>query len=80
MTTDAITEILGYANGNDLPVRLILRDGSAITGVPSSVDTHVTAQEVFLQLDGDEDTEIGVSLAAGTAKNRFWPKNTRERN
>lgn len=64
MTTDAVLEVLGYANGNLLPVRLVLRDGSEITGVPSSVDTHVTAHEVFLQPYGDEDTEVGVSLAA----------------
>ncbi len=64
MTTEAITEILGYANGNLLTVRLVLRDGSEITGVPSSVDTHITAHEVFLQPQGDDDTEIGVSFAA----------------
>ena len=64
MTIESILEVLGYANGNQLPVRLVLRDGSEVVGVPSSVDTHVTAHEVFLSAAGDDDTEIGVSLAA----------------
>ena len=64
MKTDAIIEVLGYANGNLLPVRLVLRDGSEVTGVPSSVDLHPTAHEVFLRPAGDDDTEIGISLTA----------------
>ncbi|MBA2292350.1 MAG: hypothetical protein H0W15_07840 [Gemmatimonadales bacterium] len=64
MTTEAILEILGYANGNMLPVRLVLRDDTEVTGVPVSVDDHVTAHEVFLQVGGDDDTEIGVSFEA----------------
>ena len=42
----------------------VLRDGSEVSGIPSSVDTHVTAHEVFLRPSGDDDTEIGVSFAA----------------
>lgn len=64
MSTDAILEVLGYANGNMLPVRLVLRDDTELTGVPVSVDDHLTAHEVFLQVGGDDDTEIGVSLEA----------------
>ncbi len=64
MNTDAIIEILGFANGNLLPVRLVLRDGSEVTGVPSSVDLHPTAHEVFLRAGDDDDTEIGISLGA----------------
>ncbi len=64
MTTEAILEVLGYANGNMLPVRLVLRDDTEITGVPVSVDDHVAAHEVFLQPAGDDDTEIGVSFEA----------------
>ena len=64
MTIETILEALSYANGNELPVRLVLRDGSEIIGVPMSVDTHITAHEVFLHPTGDVDTEIGISLAA----------------
>lgn len=64
MTTDAIIELLGYANGNDCAVRVVLRDGTEVLGTPSSVDTHPTAYEVFLHPTGDPDTEIGISIAA----------------
>jgi len=64
MTTDAIIEVLGYANGNEREVRVRLRDGTELMGIPMSVDLHPTANEVFLHPAGDDDTEIGVSLAA----------------
>ena len=64
MTTEAILEVLAFANGNMLPVRLVLRDGGEVVGIPSSVDTHITAHEVFLRPSGDDDTEIGISFAA----------------
>ena len=64
MTTEAILAVLGYANGNDRLVRVVLRDGTEITGTPESVDTHPTAFEVFLHPAGDDETEIGVSLSA----------------
>jgi hypothetical protein len=62
--TEAIIEVLGYANGHLRPVRLRLRDGSEVTGVPSTVDVDPAALEVFLHPEGDDDTEIGISLAA----------------
>ena len=64
MTTDAIVELLGFAGGNDRPVRIVLRDGTEVIGTPSSVDTHPTAFEVFIHPIGDDETEIGVSIAA----------------
>ena len=64
MTTDAIIEVLGYANGNDLAVRVLLRDGTEVVGTPTSIDLHPTANEIFLHPAGDADTEIGISLAA----------------
>jgi hypothetical protein len=67
MPTDAIVELLSYANGNDRAVRLVLRDGTEVIGMPSSVDTHPTAFEVFLRPAGDPDTEIAVSIAAITS-------------
>ena len=64
MTTDAIIEVLGFANGNEREVRVRLRDGTEVVGTPTSVDLHPTANEVFLHPAGADDTEIGISLAA----------------
>ena len=64
MTTESIIEVLGYANGNERPVRVTLRDGTEVVGTPTSVDLHPTANEVFLHPYGDDETEIGISLAA----------------
>ena len=33
-------------------------------GIPMSVDTHITAHEVYLRPAGSDDTEIAVSLGA----------------
>ncbi len=64
MTPTEIIEVLGYANGADLTVRLLLTDGTTVTGLPTSVDLHPTAHEVFLRPLGAEETEIAVSLGA----------------
>lgn len=64
MTIEEIIEVLRFANGQGLPVRLVLRDGSEVHGIPTVVDLHVTAHEVFLQPMGGDETEVGVSLAA----------------
>ena len=64
MDTDAIIELLSYAHGQECSVRLVLTDGTEIVGVPESVDTHPTAYEAFIRPDGDDDTEIGISLTA----------------
>lgn len=64
MTLDVIIETLRYANGQELPVRLVLRDGAEVHGIPTVVDLHITAHEVFLRPVHDDDTEIGVSLEA----------------
>jgi hypothetical protein len=62
MTYEEILEYLGYAAGHDLQVRITLQDGSEIVGIPTSVDIHPTAHEVYVQPLGVEDTEIGVGL------------------
>lgn len=62
-----IIEYLGYAAGHDLQVRITTRDGTELVGVPSSVDAHLTANEVYVRPIGLEDTEIGLSLSAVTA-------------
>jgi hypothetical protein len=63
MDEAAIIEVLGYAQGQLLPVRVALSDGTEITGIPGTVDIHPAAREVFLHPAGDDETEIGISLA-----------------
>jgi hypothetical protein len=66
MDIDAIIEVLGFANGNNKAVRLMMDDGTEVLGVPSSVDLHPTAHEVFLRPSGEDETEIAVSIGAIT--------------
>ncbi len=67
MELDAILEVLTYANSNEQSVRLTLRDGTEMVGVPSVVDTHPTAHEVYVAVGGDDDTEVGIAIAAITS-------------
>ncbi|MDH5199199.1 MAG: hypothetical protein OEY20_18310 [Gemmatimonadota bacterium] len=62
MTFDEVVSVLGYAGDHDQPVRIVLADASEISGVPTSLDAHVTAHEVYLRPLGIEDTEIALSL------------------
>lgn len=64
MTSESVLQLLTYANGIDCTVRLVLRDGTEVIGVPSSIDTHPTAFEAYLRPTGDPDTEIAISLGA----------------
>ena len=64
MTYDDIVALLGYAGGQEQPVRIMTTDRTEVVGIPTSVDTHVTAHEVYLRPVGNEDAEIAVSLAA----------------
>jgi hypothetical protein len=64
MTYDEIVALLAYAGGNEQPVRITTTDRTEVLGVPTSVDTHITAHEVFLRPLGQDDTEIAVSLGA----------------
>ena len=64
MTYEDIITLLGYAGGHEQPVRITTTDLSEVIGIPMSVDTHVTAHEVYLRPQGSDDTEIAVSLAA----------------
>ncbi|HEX5386167.1 MAG TPA: hypothetical protein VFW66_05670 [Gemmatimonadales bacterium] len=63
MTYDEIVAALGYAGGHEQPVRIVTSDKSEVVGVPTSVDTHPTAHEVFVRPPGSE-TEIAISLGA----------------
>jgi hypothetical protein len=64
MTYEDIVALLGYAGGHDQLVRITTTARTEVVGIPLSVDTHITAHEVYLRPAGDEDTEIAVSLAA----------------
>jgi hypothetical protein len=67
MTYEDIVALLGYAGGHDQLVRITTRTQTEVVGIPMSVDTHVTAHEVYLRPAGDDETEIAVSLAATQA-------------
>jgi hypothetical protein len=64
MTYEDIVALLGYAGGHEQLVRITTTARTEVVGIPMSVDTHVTAHEVYLRPAGDEETEIAVSLAA----------------
>jgi hypothetical protein len=64
MTYEDIISLLGYAGGHEQVVRITTADRTEVVGIPVSVDTHVTAHEVYLRPAGSDDTEIAVSLAA----------------
>jgi hypothetical protein len=67
VTYDETVALLAYAGGNEQPVRITTADRSEVLGVPTSVDTHLTAHEVFVRPLDRDDTEIAVSLAAITS-------------
>jgi len=62
MKYEAIVELLDYAGGHDQVVRIVTTDDHEVVGIPTSVDTHPTALEVFLRPVGGDDTEIAVRL------------------
>jgi hypothetical protein len=64
MSYEAIVEALGFAAGNERMVRIVTTTGTEVHGFPTSVDTHVTAHEVYLVPPGDDSTEIAINLEA----------------
>src|SRR4051794_22038483 len=58
MTYEDIVSLLGYAGGHEQAVRITTTDRTEVVGIPMSVDTHVTAHEVYLRPAGSDDTEI----------------------
>ncbi len=62
MTYDAIVSLLGYAGDHDRVVRIVTTAETELTGIPTSVDTHITAHEVYLRPLGADDLEIALSL------------------
>lgn len=61
MRYEEIVELLRWAGGQDQAVRITTRSATEIVGIPTSLDTHVTAHEVYLRPEG-EDGEIALSL------------------
>ena len=62
MEYEAIVELLDYAGGHEQVVRITTTDDQEVVGIPTSVDTHPTALEVYLRPLGVIDTEIAVRL------------------
>ena len=66
MTYEEIVATLGFANSNDRAVRIMTEGRQEVIGVPTSVDTHITAHEVYLHPLEDDSTEIALSLGVIT--------------
>ncbi len=64
MTYDEIVAVLGFAGGSDQPVRILTTNKIEVVGVPTSVDAHIEAHEVYLLPPGADETEIAVNLGA----------------
>jgi hypothetical protein len=64
MSYEAIVETLTFAAGQEQMVRIVTTTGAEVHGFPTSVDTHITAHEVYLLPPGDDDTEIAINLEA----------------
>lgn len=64
MEYGAILELLTYAGDHEHLVRVVTLDKTEVVGVPTSLDEHVTAHEVFLRPSGADETEIAISLGA----------------
>jgi len=62
MSTQAVIDLLTFAQADLRAVRLTLRDGTEVTGTPSTIDTDPGASEVFLHPAGDDVTEIAISI------------------
>src|SRR3954464_12194410 len=54
MTYEDIITLLGYAGGHEQIVRITTLDRTEVVGIPVSVDTHVTAHEVYLRPAGSD--------------------------
>jgi hypothetical protein len=64
MEYEEIVRVLTWAGGQLQPVRITTTSDTEVTGVPTTVDTHVTAHEVYLRVPGEDDVEIAISLGA----------------
>ena len=61
MRYEEIVELLSWAGNQDRAVRILTAGRGELLGVPTAIDTHVTAHEAWLRpLDGE--AEVSVSL------------------
>ena len=58
----AIVEFLTFAVGAERAVRITTFDDQTVVGIPTSLDQHPTALEVYLHPIGDDATEIALGL------------------
>jgi len=58
----AIIDVLGFATGNERPVRITTTDGHVLIGVPTSLDAGRGATEIFLQPVDDPENEISLAI------------------
>ena len=63
MQYQEILALLSYAGDHGHVVRVTTDGAAAVVGIPTSVDDHITAHEVYLRPAGAEDTEIAISLS-----------------
>lgn len=64
MRYEAITELLAWAGGQDHPVKVTTTSGETLVGIPETLDTHVTALEVYLRPIGEDTSVFSVSLGS----------------
>lgn len=57
-----IVEFLTFAVGAERAVRITTFDDQIVVGIPTSLDQHPTALEVYLHPIGDDATEIALGL------------------
>lgn len=63
MQYQEILALLSYAGDHGRAVRVTTDGAAEVVGIPTSVDDHITAHEVYLRPAGAEDTEISISLS-----------------
>ena len=63
MQYQEILALLSYAGDHGHAVRVTTDGAAEVTGIPTSVDDHITAHEVYLRPAGADDTEIAISLS-----------------
>ena len=59
-----ILEVLAYAGDHEQQVRITTDERTEVVGVPTSLDTHITAHELYLRPNGTDETEIAISLGS----------------
>ena len=63
MQYQEILALLSYAGDHGHADRVTTDGAAEVVGIPTSVDDHITAHEVYLRPAGAEDTEIAISLS-----------------